>query len=42
MAKLEMSIFGPFQVLLNNSPVTQFELVKMRGTPGRLMGECLA
>ena len=30
MAKLEISLFGPFQVLLNNSPVTQFKSVEAR------------
>ena len=30
MAKLGISLFGPFQVLLNSWPVTQFESVKVR------------
>jgi hypothetical protein len=42
MAKLEFSLFGPFQVILNGSPVTQSESVKARGMAGRIMGECLA
>jgi predicted ATPase/DNA-binding SARP family transcriptional activator len=30
MAKMEISLFGPFQVLLNGAPVTTFESVKVR------------
>jgi DNA-binding SARP family transcriptional activator len=29
MAKLEISLFGPFQVRLNSSPVTQFRSAKV-------------
>ena len=39
MAKLEISLFGPFQVLLNGAPVTQFESVKVRALLAYLAAE---
>jgi serine/threonine protein kinase/DNA-binding SARP family transcriptional activator/predicted ATPase len=39
MAKLEISLFGPFQVLLNRAPVTQFESVKVRALLAYLAAE---
>lgn len=50
MAKLELSLFGPFHVLLNSSLVTQFESVKGRALQAYLAAnaihsqprECLA
>jgi DNA-binding SARP family transcriptional activator len=41
MAKLEISLIGPFQVLLNNSPVTQFESVEVRALLAYLAGEAI-
>ncbi len=41
MAKLEISLFGPFQVLLNSSPVTQFESVKVRALLAYLAAEAI-
>jgi DNA-binding SARP family transcriptional activator len=39
MAKLEISLFGPFQVLLNREPVTQFESAKVRALLAYLAAE---
>ena len=39
MTKLEISLFGPFQVLLDNSPVTQFESVEARTLLAYLAGD---
>ena len=39
MAKLEISLFGPFQVLLNGAPVTAFESVKVRALLAYLAAE---
>jgi predicted ATPase/DNA-binding SARP family transcriptional activator len=39
MAKLEISLFGWFQVLMNGSPVTQFESVKVRALLAYLAAE---
>jgi DNA-binding SARP family transcriptional activator len=41
MAKLEISLFGPFQVLLNSLPVTQFESVKVRALLAYLAAEAV-
>ena len=39
MAKLEIFLFGPFQVLLNGAPVTQFESAKVRALLAYLAAE---
>jgi predicted ATPase/DNA-binding SARP family transcriptional activator len=39
MAKLEISLFGSFQVLLNGAPVTAFESVKVRALLAYLAAE---
>jgi predicted ATPase/DNA-binding SARP family transcriptional activator len=39
MAKLGISLFGPFQVLLNREPVTQFESAKVRALLAYLAAE---
>ena len=41
MAKLEVSLFGPFQVRVNNSPVTQFKSVKVRALLAYLAAEAV-
>jgi DNA-binding SARP family transcriptional activator len=41
MAKLEISLFGPFQVQLTSSPVTQFESVKVRTLLAYLAAEAV-
>jgi hypothetical protein len=39
MVKLEISLFNPDQILLNSSPVAQFELVKVRTNMAYLAAE---
>jgi hypothetical protein len=41
MAKLEISLFDSFQVLLNSSPVTQFESVKLRALLAYMAAEAV-
>jgi hypothetical protein len=41
MAKLEISLFDPFPVLLNSSLVTQFESVNLRTLPAFLATEAV-
>jgi DNA-binding SARP family transcriptional activator len=41
MAKHEISLFGPFQVLLNSSTGTQFESVKIHALRANLATEAV-
>ncbi|MFZ2095549.1 MAG: hypothetical protein WAV05_02815 [Anaerolineales bacterium] len=41
MAKYEISLFGPFQVLLNSLLLTQFESVKLRASLMVLVAEAV-
>ena len=41
MAKLEIYLFGSFQVLVNSLPVTQFESVELRALLAQLEVEAI-